>query len=75
MIEGDISFFSKTFGLSYMDPIRGLIGGAFEALVIDESFEKVEGMAKIGGPVFSDLFDIEGEELRGKVRDFDVGQD
>jgi hypothetical protein len=75
VIERDISFFGETFGLSYIDPICGSVGGALEAILIDEGFEQVDGVAKIGGPVFSDLFDIEGEELRGKVRDFDVGQD
>lgn len=32
-------------------------------------------MAIIFGPVLLDLFDTEGKEFGGKVRDFDVGQD
>jgi len=75
VIEGDISFFGETFGLSYMDPICGLIGGALKAALIDEGFEKVEGMAIIRGPILTEAFDIEGEELGGKVKDFNIGQD
>jgi len=73
MIEGGISFFCETFGLSDIDPIGGLIGGAFEATLVDEGFEQVEGMAKIGGPVLTEAFDIEGEEFGGEVRDFNIG--
>jgi hypothetical protein len=42
--------------------------------LIDEGFEQVEGMAKIGGPVLPEAFDIEGEELRSEVRDFNIGE-
>jgi hypothetical protein len=73
MIEGDISFFSETFGLSHIDPIRGLVGGALKATLIDEGFEKVKGMAIISRPILSEAFDIEGEELGSKVRDFNIG--
>jgi hypothetical protein len=74
VIEGGTSFFGESFGLSHIDPIGGLIGGALEATLIDEGFEKVEGMAIIGWPVLSDVFDIEGEELGSKVRDFNIGK-
>jgi hypothetical protein len=30
-------------------------------------------MAKIGRPVFPDRFDIEGEELGCKMREFNIG--
>ena len=63
VIEGDISFFSETFGLSHIEPIGGLIGGALEATLIDESFEKTERMAIIFGPVHADVFDIKGQNL------------
>jgi hypothetical protein len=69
-----VAFFIEPFGLSHIDPIGGLIGGAFEATLIDEGFEQVEGMAKIGGPVLPEAFDIEGEELRSEVRDFNIGE-
>jgi len=59
--------------LSDIDPIGGLVGGAFEATLIDEGFEQVERMAKRGGPVLTEAFDIEGEELGSKVRDFNIG--
>ncbi len=58
-----VAFFIEPFGLSHIDPIGGLIGGAFEATLIDEGFEQVEGVAKIGGPVLTEAFDIEGEKL------------
>ena len=63
VIEGDISFFSETFGLSHIEPIRGPIGGALEATLIDEGFEKTEGVAIIFGPVHADVFDIKGQNL------------
>jgi hypothetical protein len=31
-------------------------------------------MAKTGGPVLLEAFDIEGEDLGGKVRDFNTGE-
>ena len=68
-----VAFFVEPFGLSHIDPISGLIGGTFETTLVDEGFEQVEGMAIIGGPVLSDVFDIEGEELGSKVRDFNIG--
>ena len=74
MIEGDISFFSETFGLSHIDPISGFIGGAFEATLVDEGFEQIEGVANIGGPVLREAFDIKGEEMGGEVRDFNIGE-
>jgi hypothetical protein len=63
VIEGDIPFFSEPFGLSDIDPIGGLIGGALEAILIDEGFEKTEGVAIILGPVHADVFDIKGQNL------------
>jgi len=60
--------------LSHIDPIGGLVGGAFEATLIDKGFEQIEGVAKIGGPVLAETFDIEGEELGGKMKDFNIGQ-
>lgn len=60
--------------MSDIDPIGGLIGGAFEATLVDEGFEQIEGMAKIGGPVPTEAFDIEGEEMGSKVRDFNIGE-
>jgi hypothetical protein len=68
-----VAFFIEPFGLSHIDPIGGLIGGAFEATLIDEGFEQVERVAKIGGPVLTEAFDIEGKKLRSKVRDFNIG--
>jgi len=67
-------FFIEPFGLSHIDPIGSLIGGAFEAILIDEGFEQVKGVAKIGGPVLVEASDIEGEEMRSKVRDFNIGE-
>ena len=67
------AFFIEPFGLSHIDPIGGLVGGAFEAALIDEGFEQIEGVAKRGEPVLTEAFDIEGEELGGKVRDFNIG--
>ena len=58
VIEGDISSFSEASGLSNVDPVGGLIGGAFESALIDEGFEEVDGVAVIVEPVFLDLFDI-----------------
>lgn len=69
-----VAFFIEPFGLSHIDPIGSLIGGAFEATLIDEGFEQVEGMAKIGGPVLPEAFDIEGQKLGGKVGDFNIGK-
>jgi hypothetical protein len=40
--------------------------------VIDEGFEKTEGMAIRFGPVQADVFDIKGQELGGQMRDFNI---
>jgi hypothetical protein len=74
VINGAVAFFIEPFGLSHIDPIGSLIGGAFEATLIDESFEQVKGVAKIGGPVLTEASDIEGEELGSEVRDFNIGE-
>jgi len=68
-----VAFFTEPFGLSHIDPIGSLIRGSLEAALIDEGFEQAEGMAKIGRPVFPERFDIEGEELGGKMREFNIG--
>jgi hypothetical protein len=68
-----VAFFIEPFGLSHIEPIGRLIRGTLEAALIDESFEQAKGMAKIGKPVLSEGFDIEGEKPRGKVRDLDIG--
>jgi hypothetical protein len=75
VIDGDIAFFGESFGLSYIDPIGGLIGGAFEATLIDEGFEKGERVAIIPGLVVANGFDIEGEKLGSEMRDFDMRED
>ncbi len=69
-----VSFFVEPFGLCHIDPISGLIRGAFEETLIDEGFEQVEREAVIGWPALSDAFDIEGQELGSKVRDFNIGE-
>jgi hypothetical protein len=73
VIGGAGAFFIEPFGLSHIDPIGSLVGGAFETTLIDKGFEQIKRMAKRGGPVLTEAFDIEGEELGGKVRDFNIG--
>ena len=68
-----VAFFIEPFGLSHIAPISSLIRGTLEATLIDEGFEQVERVAKIGGPVLTEAFDIEGKKLRSKVRDFNIG--
>ena len=58
VIGGAGAFFIEPFGLSDIYPIGGLVGGAFETILIDEGFKEVDGVAVVSGPVLLDFSDI-----------------
>ena len=56
-------------------PVGGAVAGAFESGPVNKGFDEVDGVAVLGRPIGCEPADNMCQEVTGKVRDADPGED